>query len=108
MPRPRPPAFAACAAAAALALCAGAARAEPVPYVALGDSFTAGPLVPNQVGQPAGCARSDHNYPSIVAAATGASSFADRSCSSATTVHMTAPQSVTLGSNPPQFDGLPA
>jgi lysophospholipase L1-like esterase len=103
----RSPLLAVCAVAAALALPA-AAQADPGPYVALGDSFTAGPLVPNQVGQPAGCARSDHNYPSIVAAATGAAQFVDRSCSSATTVHMTAPQGVTLGSNPPQFDGLRA
>ena len=35
-------------------------------YVALGDSYTSGPLIPRQVD--AGCARSDHNYPSIVAA----------------------------------------
>ena len=100
-------ATAVCALVAGLALPAGA-QADPGPYVALGDSFTAGPLVPNQVGEPAGCARSDHNYPSIVAAATGAGVFRDRSCSSATTVHMRAPQAVTLGSNPPQFGGLSA
>ncbi len=96
----------ACLVLGALALPAAAQAANPGLYVALGDSFTAGPLVPNQVGQPAGCARSDHNYPSIVAAATAAAGFVDRSCSSATTVHMTSPQGVTLGSNPPQFDGL--
>ncbi len=102
----RPPlALLACAAVAALALPAAAA-AGPGPYVALGDSFTAGPLVPNQVGRPAGCARSDHNYPSIVRAATTPTYFDDRSCSSATTEHMTGPQSVTLGVNPPQLDGL--
>jgi len=101
----RPLATAVCALVAGLALPAGA-QADPGPYVALGDSFTAGPLVPNQVGEPAGCARSDHNYPSIVAAATGVSVFRDRSCSSATTVHMRSPQAVTLGSNPPQFGGL--
>ena len=103
---PRPLVLTICAVAMALALPAAAAQADPGPYVALGDSFTAGPLIPNQVGEPAGCARSDHNYPSIVAAATGAAQFVDRSCSSATTVHMTSPQGVTLGSNPPQFDGL--
>ncbi len=103
----RPLAAAVCALVAGLALPA-AAQADPGPYVALGDSFTAGPLVPNQVGEPAGCARSDHNYPSIVAGATGATVFRDRSCSSATTVHMRSPQTVTLGSNPPQFGGLSA
>ena len=30
----------------------------PPHYVALGDSYTAGPLVPSQTGSPAGCLRS--------------------------------------------------
>jgi lysophospholipase L1-like esterase len=105
---PRPLAVVACAVAAALALPAAARAADPGPYIALGDSVTSAPLVPNQTGQPLGCARSDHNYPSIVAAATGAAAFVDRSCGSATTVNMTAPQSVPLGANPPQFAGLRA
>jgi len=110
---PRPLVLALCAAAgaaaaAALALPAAASAADPGPYVALGDSFTSAPLVLNQVGQPLGCARSDHNYPSLVAAATGAAPFVDRSCGAATTVNMTAPQAVALGTNPPQFDGLRA
>ena len=90
---------------------AGSAAAyEPPagPYVALGDSYTAAPLVPNQVGTPLGCARSDRDYPSLVARALGVATFVDVSCSAATTTHMTAPQSVPLGSNPPQFDGLRA
>jgi lysophospholipase L1-like esterase len=107
VPRRRPLAAALCALVlGALAVPGGTAAADPGPYVALGDSFTAGPLVPNQVNEPAGCSRSDHNYPSIVAAATGAWPFIDRSCSAATTEHMTQPQGVRLGSNPPQFDGL--
>jgi lysophospholipase L1-like esterase len=85
-----------------------AVAADPGPYVALGDSYTAAPLVPNQVGMPLGCARSDHNYPSLVAPAAGASDFTDVSCSAATTKDMTAPQSVTLGTNAPQFDALRA
>jgi len=92
-----------CILAAALGPVAGA-RAALGPYVALGDSYTAAPLVPNQVGRPVGCARSDQNYPSLVAAAMGPSAFRDVSCSSATTEHMTAPQAVTLGVNAPQFD----
>jgi lysophospholipase L1-like esterase len=107
MPRLLAHVIVAAAVAAALALPA-AAQAAAGPYAALGDSFTAAPLVPNQVGAPAGCARSNHNYPSLVAAATGATPFVDRSCSGATTVHMTSPQDVLLGTNPPQFDGLPA
>ena len=83
-----------------------AAGADPGPYVSLGDSFTAAPFVPNQVGRPAGCGRSDHNYPSLVTAATGARHVRDVSCSSATTRHMTSPQAVAFGTNPPQFDAL--
>jgi lysophospholipase L1-like esterase len=96
---------------ATLALCSPASpavAADPGPYVALGDSYTAAPLVPNQVGMPLGCARSDHNYPSLVARALAVSAFTDVSCSSATTAHMTAPQSVLLGTNAPQFDALRA
>lgn len=87
---------------------AAAAAADPGPYVALGDSYTAAPLVPNQVGTPIGCARSDHNYPSLVARALGVAAFVDVSCSGAVTADMTAPQSVPLGSNAPQFGGLRA
>ena len=91
---------------AALALPA-AAQADPGPYVALGDSYTAAAGVPDVVGEPSWCLRSDHDYPSIVAAATGAAQFRDRSCSGATTEHMTAPENVVpVRVNPPQFDAL--
>ena len=85
---------------------ATATAAQRGPYVALGDSYTAAPLVLPQVGMPIGCSRSSHNYPSVVARALSVASFRDVSCSSATTVHMTSPQQVTLGVNRPQFDGL--
>jgi lysophospholipase L1-like esterase len=85
-----------------------AQAADPGPYVALGDSFTAGPFILTPVGQPAGCGRSDHNYPNIVRGATGATQFRDVSCAAARTTHMTAPQSVNLGTNSPQFDALDA
>jgi len=87
---------------------ATARAADPGPYVALGDSYTAAPFVLNQVGQPAGCLRSDHNYPSLVRAATAAAQFRDVSCSGATTQDLTAPQPVVLGTNPPQLDALGA
>jgi lysophospholipase L1-like esterase len=93
---------------ATVALPAAASAADPGPYVALGDSYTAAPLVLTPLGQPLGCLRSDHNYPSIVRAATGVTQFRDVSCSSATTEHMTAPQSTQVGTNPPQFDALGA
>jgi lysophospholipase L1-like esterase len=83
-----------------------AAQADPGPYVALGDSYTAAPLVPNLVGQPIACARSDHNYPTLVAAAIGATQFRDNSCSAAKTDDMTAAQPVLLGVHEPQFNAL--
>lgn len=74
-------------------------------YVALGDSYTAAPFVPNQVHQ--ACARSDQNYPSLVAGKLKPKQFTDVSCSDATTVELTKPQ-LKNGSpiNPPQFDAL--
>jgi lysophospholipase L1-like esterase len=75
-------------------------------YVALGDSYTAGPLIPNQILSATGCLRSDHNYPHLIANAIAPSSFADASCSGATTNDMTHTQNVTGGSNAPQFDRL--
>jgi lysophospholipase L1-like esterase len=101
-------AAAACALAAALALPAGALAADPGPYVALGDSYTAAPLVLNPAGNPIGCGRSSHNYPSLVKAVIGVTQFRDESCSGATTVHMTAAQPVLLGIHAPQFDALRA
>jgi lysophospholipase L1-like esterase len=106
--RRRPQLAALCALVAMLAPAAAAQAADPGPYVALGDSFTAAPFVLTPVGQPVGCGRSDHNYPSIVTAATGVTRFRDVSCGAATTKHMTAPQPVTLGTNNPQFDALDA
>jgi lysophospholipase L1-like esterase len=88
-------------------LLAGAASASSGPnYVSLGDSYTAGPLIPDQTGTPAGCLRSTNAYPSLTAAALGASSFTDASCQGAATINLTQPQSVPLGTNPPQFNSL--
>lgn len=82
------------------------AQASGESYVALGDSYTAGPLIPDQAGSPVGCLRSTNDYPADVATTIGASSYANVSCSGATTADMTQPQSVTLGANPPQFAAL--
>jgi lysophospholipase L1-like esterase len=77
------------------------------PYVALGDSYTAGPFVPDLTGDPITCGRSTGNYPSLVARELGSTSFTDASCSAATTEHMTQPQQpVLFGTNAPQFDRL--
>jgi lysophospholipase L1-like esterase len=77
-------------------------------YVALGDSYTSGPLVPNQHGDPIDCGRSDHNYPSLTAPALSVSTFTDVSCGSAETKDMTGPQTglPAGGTNPPQFNAL--
>ncbi|WP_162799247.1 discoidin domain-containing protein [Nocardioides sp. 616] len=72
-------------------------------YVALGDSFTAGPLIPPTSLAP--CARSTNNYPRILADRLGVE-LTDVSCSSARTEHMTTPQEGILGTAPPQFDAL--
>lgn len=93
-----------------LAAPAGAAPAEDesvfTSYVALGDSYAAGPLIPVRSGAPAGCLRSDRNYPSIVARRGGVSDLDDVSCSGATTADLFAPQTTPLGTNPPQLDAL--
>ncbi|MFI7402211.1 SGNH/GDSL hydrolase family protein [Streptomyces sp. NPDC049541] len=78
----------------------GGGNGRDTRYVSLGDSYTAGPLIPQQVD--ADCARSDHNYPSIVAAARKATAFKDVSCSGATTDNMWKAQ----GTNEPQLDAL--
>jgi GDSL-like Lipase/Acylhydrolase family len=84
-----------------------AAAAATGPYVSLGDSYTAAPLVPNPTGNPILCGRSTNNYPSDVARAISPSSFTDVSCSSATTADMTQPQNLYgLQTNPPQFNAL--
>ena len=98
----------------ALGVCAFAApataRAAGGVYVALGDSYTSAPLVPNQHGEPIDCGRSDHNYPSLVAEALKVETFVDVSCGSAQTKHMTEPQTELPlgGTNPPQFNALRA
>lgn len=59
------------------------AKAPTGRYVALGDSYTSGPLIPTQVDL--NCVRSSRNYPALTAAAIGSSSFVDVSCGGATT-----------------------
>lgn len=100
-----------------LATVVGVARSEHAqaqvapakgPYVALGDSYTAGPKIPGQTGTPAGCDRSDHNYPALVASRLGVkdTDFRDVSCSGATIADLTGPQITDHGTNPPQLSAL--
>ncbi|HET6503665.1 MAG TPA: SGNH/GDSL hydrolase family protein [Amycolatopsis sp.] len=104
--------FAATVAASVLTLFASTvtAAAATLPrfsrYVALGDSYTAGPLIPLQRLDPVGCLRSTADYPAQLAARLRVRSFTDVSCSGADTSDMTTAQDVTFGSNPPQLDAL--
>jgi hypothetical protein len=94
-------------AAMALAVALAATSASAATYTALGDSYAAGPLIPNQSLNPLGCLRSDHNYAHLTASAKGLT-LTDVSCSGATTNDMTETQNVEPGPNPPQFNGLNA
>ncbi len=81
----------------------------PKHYVALGDSYAAGPAIPVQRTDPIGCGRSTRNYPALVAEALGVADYTDVSCSGARTDHMTTAQQGPLsggGTNPPQLDAL--
>jgi GDSL-like Lipase/Acylhydrolase family len=88
------------------ALAAIATAAQAANYVSLGDSYAAGPLIPNQIA-PLGCLKSDHNYAHLAAPSIGLT-LRDPSCSGATTNHMTESQSIEFGENPPQFNSLDA
>jgi lysophospholipase L1-like esterase len=85
---------------------AAAAEVSAPSYVALGDSYAAGPLIPVQTGKPAGCLRSTENYPAIVARILALPDVRDVSCSAATTENLAAAQPVQPGVNAPQFDAL--
>jgi lysophospholipase L1-like esterase len=81
----------------------GSASAETAfpSYVALGDSYSSESLVPNQVDLI--CTRSDHNYPSLVAATIHPGKVTDVTCGAATTGDMTGNQ---FGLVAPQFNAL--
>jgi lysophospholipase L1-like esterase len=84
----------------------GAAAPEYAHYVALGDSYSSGPLIPT-TDLAGGCTRSDHNYPSLVARRLGVRAFTDATCSGATTLDLTQPQHPFEGSTiPPQLSSL--
>jgi lysophospholipase L1-like esterase len=87
----------------------GLTGCEPPPdtYVAMGDSYVAGPLIPLQSTNPTGCLRSNRNYPSLVRPKIEVTRFVDVSCSGATTADLFAPQDVQPGpANAPQLDAL--
>jgi lysophospholipase L1-like esterase len=77
---------------------AGASAVEPVDYVALGDSYSAGPLIPLVRNDASGCFRSTNNYPAYLAALLDVASYRDATCSGARTVDLIRRQRVMLGS----------
>jgi lysophospholipase L1-like esterase len=76
-------------------------------YVAMGDSYTSGPVIPTQSSAAGGCDRSNHNYPSDVAAALKLT-LTDVSCSGATTANiLNTTEDVSPGpDNPPQLTAV--
>jgi len=84
----------------------GSTSAPDGPVVALGDSYTAGALLPlSLAASPLGCLRSAKAYPVLVAAALHAP-LTDAACSSAGIKNMTTAQSTFLGTDSPQLDAL--
>jgi len=103
-----------------LAACSAAAGVEPASvvtsaagtaprgsYVALGDSYTAGPDIPDQTGMVAGCEQSDSSYPYLVARSLRLN-LTDMSCSGATIADLSAPQPAGDATNPAQLSALSA
>jgi lysophospholipase L1-like esterase len=77
------------------------------PVVALGDSYTAGLLLPlDTTANPPGCFRSTANYASLVAKALHTPEFTDAACESAGTADITSPEKTGDGVNPPQLNAL--
>lgn len=82
-------------------------RAGVTEYVALGDSFTAGPLIP-RTDAALGCFRSSRNYPALLADALQVRRLTDVSCSGADTTDMTTRQPTLFASAPPQLSAVSA
>jgi lysophospholipase L1-like esterase len=80
---------------------------EIATYVALGDSFTAGPFVPT-TDLADGCFRSDGNYPSLVAERLDVETLVDVSCSGAATRNLIRSQpTIPNAKVPPQLESVP-
>jgi lysophospholipase L1-like esterase len=95
---------------AGLTACEGGAGVEPgveetIDYVALGDSYTAAPLVPTTDTKNV-CFRSDGNYPHLVAAELPGARLTDVSCSGAETDSITGSQSIGGKTLPPQLEAV--
>src|ERR1700722_7253617 len=87
---------------------AAAAKAADVlhgSYVALGDSYAAGPGIPDQTGAVTGCEQSNSSYPFLVAQRLRLE-LTDMSCSSATIADLSTAQPTGDGINPAQLSAL--
>jgi lysophospholipase L1-like esterase len=94
------------AVAAGVSSSAAAYSAPSGPVVALGDSYTAGALLPiDSRARPPGCLRSAKAYPVLVAHALGAP-LTNVACTNAGVKEMTGAQKTYLGTNPAQLTAL--
>jgi lysophospholipase L1-like esterase len=77
-------------------------------YVALGDSYTAGPLIPFVDITSGACLRSTNDYPRVLGNWLGIRDLVDVSCSGAKTTDMASPQVTLTGRVRPQLDPVTA
>ncbi len=78
-----------------------------IDYVALGDSYSAGPLVTTIRSDPSGCVRSTDNYPAFLAGWLSVDTYTDVTCSAADTRDLTSRQRLLDGKSvAPQLDAL--
>ena len=82
---------------------------EEIDYVALGDSYTAGPLIPVVREDAPGCFRSTNNYPAYLAGLLDVVSYRDASCSGASSDDVAGRQSLLFDNRArPQLAALSA
>ncbi|MBC2933787.1 SGNH/GDSL hydrolase family protein [Nocardioides sp. zg-1228] len=87
----------------------GTEPTSDIDYVALGDSFSAGPFIGTMRTDPQGCARSKDNYPAFLADWLEVASYTDVTCSAATTADLYEPMLTFDGqTTPPQLDAVSA
>ncbi|WP_207084249.1 SGNH/GDSL hydrolase family protein [Nocardioides sp. S5] len=80
-----------------------------IDYVALGDSFSAGPFIGTMRNDPEGCARSRDNYPAFLADWLDVESYTDVTCSAATTTDLYGTMTMFNGATTgPQLDAVTA
>lgn len=80
-----------------------------IDYVALGDSYSAAPMVTTMRSDPSGCLRSTDNYPAFLAGWLDVASYTDVTCSAATTGDVVGRQRLLSGERTaPQLDAVTA